>query len=84
MKDRGREGGDPLNVQIEPWLMGLFPTYRVNKHRERSDVRQHTADEDEEGGGNCGSRREMRSQLINVCLIKNVNLFRWLTTATER
>jgi hypothetical protein len=35
-------------MQIEPWYIGPVPTYRVNKHKDRRDFRQQTADR---GGG---------------------------------
>jgi hypothetical protein len=48
--ERGREGEEEWKVgggggkgtlsQIEPRLMGPVPTYRVNKHKDRRDIRQ--------------------------------------------
>jgi hypothetical protein len=31
-------------MQIEPWHMSPVPTYRVNKHKDRRDIRHQTAD----------------------------------------
>jgi hypothetical protein len=31
-------------MQIEPWYLGPVTTYRVDKHKERGDIRQQTTD----------------------------------------
>jgi hypothetical protein len=40
----GGEGGGKLLVQIEPWYLGPVPTYRVNKHKYRRNIRHQIAD----------------------------------------
>jgi hypothetical protein len=30
-------------LHMEPWFMGSVSTYRVNKHKDRRDIRQKTA-----------------------------------------
>jgi hypothetical protein len=39
-----RRGGGELLLQIEPWYLCPVPTYRVNKHEDRGDITQQTAD----------------------------------------
>jgi hypothetical protein len=31
-------------LQSKPWYLGPVPTYRVNKHKDRRDIRQQAAD----------------------------------------
>jgi hypothetical protein len=37
-------GGGELLMPIEPWYLGPVPTCRVNKHKDRKNIRQQTAD----------------------------------------
>jgi hypothetical protein len=30
-------------MKIEPWYLGPIPTYRIDKYRDRRDIRQQTA-----------------------------------------
>jgi hypothetical protein len=37
-------------LQIEPWHLGPVPTYRVNTHKDRRDIKRQTADSRAEAG----------------------------------
>jgi hypothetical protein len=39
-----RGEGEGFLMRIEPWYMDPVPTYRVNKHKDRRNIRQQTAD----------------------------------------
>jgi hypothetical protein len=46
--------GGELLMQIEPWYIGPVPTYRVNKDKDRRDIRHEKADSRQRGGGGGG------------------------------